>query len=91
MQDKFCMHYYISGLVQGVCFRSFTQSEAKKLGMTGWVRNLPDGGVEVVACGRQEDIKTLEEWLRHGPSRAKVSDFTSEKKEWEDHTDFLIL
>ena len=49
MVDKICINCLVSGKVQGVWFRANTQKEAQKLGVTGWVRNLPDGRVEVLA------------------------------------------
>lgn len=52
----FELHLLISGIVQGVNFRSFVRSEARELGVTGWVKNLPDGRVEVVAQGEKSDL-----------------------------------
>jgi acylphosphatase len=90
MQDKICIHCFVSGLVQGVWFRAGTHDEARKLGLTGWVRNVPDGRVEVLACGDKETILQFVEWLRHGPPRAKVSDFSYAEITWEDHESFNI-
>lgn len=67
-----CRHFLVSGQVQGVFFRASTQDAANNLGLTGWVRNLPDGRVEVVACGEKAALKRLEQWLWQGPSRARV-------------------
>lgn len=91
MQDKFCIHCRISGLVQGVFYRAMTQKEAEKLGLTGWVRNLSDGGVEVLACGEKAKVLELHEWLKQGPPRAKVSDVTYEEVEWQEYPNFDIL
>jgi acylphosphatase len=91
MQDKFCIHCHIGGLVQGVSYRAATQQHAKKLGLTGWVRNLPDGRVEVLACGDKEIVLQLHEWLKQGPPRAKVSDVSYEELDWEVYEDFVIL
>lgn len=88
--NKVCMHYYISGKVQGVWFRASTQKEAKQLGLTGWVRNLPDNRVEVLACGEKEAIAKLSTWLNSGPPLAKVSEVASEESAWEDHADFTV-
>jgi acylphosphatase len=74
MQDKVCIHCFVSGLVQGVWYRASTQEQAKKIGLTGWVRNLPDGRVEVMMCGDKTKVLAMHEWLRTGPPRAKVSD-----------------
>ena len=68
------VHLYISGRVQGVFFRANTQDEARALGLTGWVRNLADGRVEVVAEGEEEKLKRLITWCRKGPPGARVQD-----------------
>lgn len=64
----------VRGRVQGVAFRAHTLREARKLGLAGWVRNLPDGSVELIAEGERHDLETLEVWLHHGPPHASVSD-----------------
>lgn len=66
--------YLISGRVQGVGFRWFTEREARKRQVTGFVRNLRDGRVEVLAQADAEVLRDLEERLRRGPAVAKVSD-----------------
>jgi acylphosphatase len=65
--------YLVQGRVQGVGFRYFVQREADALGATGFVRNLPDGAVEVVAEGAEATLAQLEARLREGPSFARVS------------------
>lgn len=60
----------ISGRVQGVWFRASTQVEARKMGIRGWVRNLPDGSVEVVATGDQ--LPEFIRWCHQGPPLARV-------------------
>lgn len=62
----------LSGRVQGVYFRIFTQNHAKQLGVNGFARNLSDGRVEVVAEGDGEKIDKLIQWCRKGPPRARV-------------------
>ena len=64
--------YCVRGRVQGVGFRWFVMVEAEKLGLAGYVRNLPDGTVEVVARGTREAMRRLEEGLARGPSMARV-------------------
>ncbi len=66
-------HFLISGRVQGVSFRFFTQENAKKLGLQGWVRNLADGRVEALVFGPTEKLKLFAELLAIGPTRAKVT------------------
>ena len=91
MQNQLCIHCIISGKVQGVWFRASTKEEADRLSLTGWVRNLPDGRVEVLACGDVEKIKTLQTWLKHGPLLAKVADFLCEETSFQELHDFEIL
>ena len=62
----------IRGRVTGVYFRAAAQREARRLGMTGWVKNRPDGCVEMVAEGDEDTIKEIVNWSHHGPSAARV-------------------
>ena len=64
--------YIVSGRVQGVGFRWWVRSKAMELGLGGWVRNLPDGRVEVVAGGEDGALAVLEDGLQHGPRYALV-------------------
>lgn len=68
-----CVHCYVSGQVQGVFFRASTREQAIRLGVTGWVRNLPDGRVEVFACGDEDALSALLAWLEQGPEHANVN------------------
>lgn len=70
MKSRF--HAFISGRVQGVFFRDFTRRWAQTLGLTGWVRNVFDGRVEVVAEGEEEKLNLLLEKLKEGPPLARV-------------------
>lgn len=69
-----CLRCFVTGRVQGVWFRAFTAEEARQLGLTGYVRNLPDGRVEVLACGEQKSLAVLEAWLWQGPPAARVDE-----------------
>jgi acylphosphatase len=64
--------FVVSGRVQGVGFRYFTQDTARREGVAGLVRNLLDGRVEVLAEGDEEALRRLEQAIRRGPSRARV-------------------
>jgi acylphosphatase len=66
------VHAVVRGLVQGVNFRWYTQRRAADLRVSGFVRNLPDGWVEVVGEGERGSLDTLLDWLRVGPSSAIV-------------------
>ncbi|MGB2599732.1 MAG: acylphosphatase [Candidatus Omnitrophota bacterium] len=74
-------HVLISGMVQGVFFRSDTREMARSLGMTGWVRNCWDGRVEAVFEGEESMVDHAVEWCRKGPPSAHVNkiDVTTEK------------
>jgi len=68
-----CMQCYVTGRVQGVFFRASARHEAEKLGITGYARNLPDGRVEVLACGSKGQVDDFCTWLSQGPAHAEVS------------------
>jgi len=75
-------HVIVSGRVQGVYFRGNTKNEAKKYDVNGWVRNLPDGRVEALFEGEKEAVDKAIEFVKHGPSYAKVTDL---ELEWQDY------
>jgi acylphosphatase len=64
--------YIISGRVQGVGFRYFAEAAAAREGLHGWVRNLPDGRVEIAAEGDADALERFERHVRHGPPGARV-------------------
>ena len=66
------LHLQILGRVQGVWFRESMRREAERLGVTGWVRNRPDGSVEAVAQGAPDAVNALVAWARIGPPQARV-------------------
>lgn len=68
-----CRQFKVSGRVQGVFFRASTRDVATNLNLTGHAINLPDGNVEVLACGAGIDIDQLLQWLRQGPPMASVA------------------
>lgn len=70
--------YLISGRVQGVGFRYFTQAAATREGLHGWVRNRPDGRVEIEAEGDAEALERFERQVGHGPASARVDEFEVE-------------
>ena len=73
----------INGRVQGVFFRQSTLETALRLGLTGWVKNMADGSVAIVAEGPGEAVRNLLEWCRQGPPAAEVA---SIEVEWSDAT-----
>ena len=73
MEDQTAFRALVHGRVQGVGFRYFTQDRARKCGLVGEVRNLPDGGVEVVALGKRGALEQLLRHLQDGPPAAWVA------------------
>jgi len=66
------IRFLVSGKVQGVCFRASTQEQARHLGLRGYVRNLDDGRVDVLAAGSDESLDALAKWLWRGPPLSRV-------------------
>ena len=66
-------HITVSGHVQGVCFRIYTENEAQRLELTGWVRNMPNGNVEIVAEGEPSALCKLRDWCKQGPPMARAT------------------
>lgn len=83
-----CRRCRVSGTVQGVWFRGSTQREAIKLGVTGYAVNLPDGSVEVLACGPDHAVAALAQWLWTGPPHAVVRNVDCETVEVAPPSDF---
>lgn len=84
-------HIFISGSVQGVGYRYFVKQTARKLSLTGWVRNTEDRGVEAVAQGEEKVIKELIELCKKGPFMAGVEHIGFEWEEGEEtYSDFSI-
>lgn len=71
----------ISGRVQGVSYRISTKARANELGILGYAKNLPDGRVEIIAEGSEDQLNKLESWCHQGPPAATVSSVVVEKKE----------
>jgi acylphosphatase len=76
--DKVARRYVVTGRVQGVGYRNFVEYIASKLGLTGYVRNLSDGNVEVFAMGTPESLSDFRKALAKGPMMAKVSGVNEE-------------
>jgi acylphosphatase len=66
------LHLTVTGRVQGVYYRASAAQRARELGLAGWVRNLPDGGVEALAEGPRADLEAFVAWCRRGPPAARV-------------------
>jgi acylphosphatase len=72
--DRRRVHLWISGRVQGVFYRATARDQARALGLAGWVRNLPDGRVEVRVEGTPRAIESFVDHCRRGPAGAEVTD-----------------
>lgn len=81
-------HLVVHGTVQGVFFRASAESEASRLGVTGWVRNRSDGTVEMVVEGDDEAVGQMVAWARRGPERAEVTAVDVEDHPDEGHPGF---
>ncbi|NXC40028.1 ACYP1 protein, partial [Penelope pileata] len=93
-QGLLSVDYEVSGRVQGVFFRKYTQGEARRLGLVGWVRNTSHGTVQGQAQGPAAGVRELQEWLRKtGSPESRISraEFSNERKITAlEHQDFQI-
>jgi acylphosphatase len=87
---QICLNVVVSGRVQGVWFRKFTQQKAEAYGVTGWVRNLSNGSVEALLCGDEKNVRQVEAWMSQGPELSTVAELVSELATWQEFSEFLI-
>ena len=80
----------VSGKVQGVFYRQSTQEKAQELGITGMVKNLPDGNVHIMATGTTDQLNKLVEWCKQGPPRAVVTSVQMEELTLRQFNGFTI-
>jgi acylphosphatase len=83
MMDSAAFQAIVQGRVQGVFYRDFTARNAVRLGLTGYVHNLPGGSVEIHAEGARKQLETLAELLKQGPPNARVDNLAVT---WSEHT-----
>lgn len=91
MVDIRTIHIIVSGKVQGVYFRASCVDTARKLGIGGWVRNMPDKRVEIMASGGRKMMDEFINWCGHGPSGAQVDEVLVEEKAFQPFENFTIL
>ncbi len=72
----------VKGIVQGVNFRYYSQRQAAKFHITGWVKNLPDGSVAGVFEGDEQDVEAMVQWCRRGPPSAHVTELIAQPEEY---------
>jgi acylphosphatase len=87
---KIARHVSVTGRVQGVFFRGWTRDQANQLGVTGWVRNCPDGRVDMHIEGEDSAVQKLIERLHRGPPAARVEDVHLWNVELFDFEDFEV-
>jgi len=90
MSDITEKHLLISGRVQGVGFRYFTRKNAQKIGVSGFVKNLPDGDVEVAFRGSPGQIQHMENLITNGPPGSKVNKIEELEPTGEEFTEFSV-
>ncbi len=88
--QQLCLRFLISGRVQGVAYRASACTMARQLGLRGWVRNLPDGRVELLAAGAGPALEELAQWLHRGPPQARVAQVVREAAPFAEFEDFVI-
>lgn len=86
-----CLSVLVSGRVQGVWFRRFTQQKAEAYGVKGWVRNLTDGRVEALLIGEEKNVRQVEAWMSQGPELSNVAECLSRVVEEQSCTSFELL
>tara|TARA_R110001583_G_scaffold62091_3_gene182983 strand:+ start:5080 stop:5349 length:270 start_codon:yes stop_codon:yes gene_type:complete len=81
---------HVTGKVQGVYFRVSSQQKAIDYGLSGYAKNLADGGVEVFLSGKEENVEKMLAWLKHGPELAEVTQMQQKQVNWQAHNFFSI-
>jgi len=84
---KMRAHVVVAGKVQGVFFRAEAASKAKRLNVTGWIRNLPDGRVEAVFEGEEANVEKMIDFCRRGPPNAYVVRMDVRRQDWRGEFD----
>ena len=88
---KLCKQALVSGKVQGVFYRASTREKARELDVTGYAKNLPCGSVEVLACGEEEAVTRLFEWLHQGPPASNVTGVEIQDVQFSHAVGFEVL
>jgi len=77
------IHIIIKGRVQGVFFRAQAKRQAQIFNITGWIKNNPDGSVELIAEGEEDNLNQLQAWCTKGPDIAKVENIKAKQEEYK--------
>lgn len=86
-----CVHVRVSGRVQGVFYRTFTQNKAREMGIKGWVKNVPGGGVEAVLEGERQKVGELLGLMKAGPEGSMVLGMELSELKCKGYEDFEII
>ncbi|MDO6705556.1 acylphosphatase [Photobacterium sp. 1_MG-2023] len=89
--SQICVMVRVTGHVQGVGFRFHTAHEGLRIGLSGYAKNLPDGSVEVLACGKPEKVEQLVQWLETGPRTSRVDSLNRDDVAWRALDGFEIM
>jgi len=84
------VHLIIKGKVQGVFYRATAQDVAEELNVTGWIKNTPEGNVEIIASGSEEQLQKFIVWCRQGPPKAVVTNVSVNQVAEEKFDEFKI-
>jgi acylphosphatase len=84
-------HVIVTGKVQGVFYRAETASRAKQFNITGWIRNLPDGRVEAIFEGEENNVQKIIDFCRKGPPNAYVTDVDVRWDEWKGEFEGFLI
>jgi acylphosphatase len=88
--SRICVRLTIFGIVHGVFFRATMADVASREGISGWVRNAPNGSVEALLEGEEASVARVVEWARHGPTRARVDSVRVERQQLRNMKGFRI-
>jgi len=84
------VYLIVTGRVQGVAFRYFAQQKANELHIKGWVRNTPDGKIEIEAEGESDTLEIFIDWMKTGPTRARINTFSNTEIKLSGYKNFII-
>jgi acylphosphatase len=91
MENNQTLHIIVTGKVQGVYFRQSTQLQARARELTGWVKNLANGDVEIMVSGPTSELENFKEWAKTGPPQAQVKSLEIKELPFQSFDNFTII
>lgn len=88
--SSLCLHCFVAGRVQGVSYRKVAVEMAATIGVTGWIKNLADGRVEVVICGEEDSVFKMRDWLWQGSKHSEVESVLVEELSFQEYVTFEV-